>query len=226
MTPDQQRPRSEPSGRPVHRRARAARSSMPVTLAVMAVCIAVQLAEFAVPGLDYEYGLKARYAAEEPWTLLTSAFLHDPSSLAHIGTNMLSLWIFGRMIEPIVGSLRFAGLLIASILAGSAGVLLWESQGTYTVGMSGGIFGLIGGVLVLQVLLRQNIAGTLALLGLNALMPLMVPNISWQGHVGGLIGGLLYSAAVIAPWARRRLRRIPQPFGGQAPPPPSPPTAG
>ncbi len=195
-------------GRPAqHDAVRAARPSMPVTYAIMAVCLALFGLSWFSKDLVFEFGLKPFLVADEPWTVVTNAFFHDPTSSAHIGTNMLSLWIFGRMLEPMIGSGRFAGLLAASILAGSAGVLLLEDPYSYTVGMSGGIFGLIAGVLVVQLALRQNIAGTLILLGVNALMPLIVGNISWQGHLGGFLGGLLYAAVVIGPWIRRRRPR-------------------
>jgi membrane associated rhomboid family serine protease len=180
---------------------------MRVTYTVMATCLALFGLSWFNPDLAFEFGLKPFLASREPWTLVTNAFFHDPTSTAHIGTNMLSLWIFGRMLETTIGSARFAGLLGTSILTGSIGVLLLENPYSYTVGISGGIFGLIAGVLVVQLTLKQNIAGTLVLLAVNALMPLMVANISWQGHLGGFLGGLIYSAAVILPWLRGRRRR-------------------
>lgn len=190
--------------RPVQHPARAARLRMTVTYTVMAVCAALFLLSQAVPGLDYRFGLKPLIVGAEPWTIITSAFFHDPSSTAHIGTNMLSLWIFGRMLEPILGSARFAALLLASIFTGSLAVILLEEGFTYTVGLSGGIFGLIGAVLVLQITRGQNVMGTVILLGLNALMPLLTPNISWEGHLGGFLGGILYAFLFIAPEERRR----------------------
>ena len=195
---------SDGDERPVHHHARAARPQMTVTYTVMAVCSGLYLCSLALPGLDYRYGLKPYLVGAEPWTVVTSAFFHDPTSTAHIGANMLSLWIFGRMLEPIIGSRHCASLLLAGILTASLAVLLLEDGYTYTVGLSGGIFGLIGAVLVLQIARGQNVLGTIILLGLNALMPLVTPNISWQGHLGGFLGGLLYALLFLAPGERRR----------------------
>ncbi|GAA1350110.1 rhomboid family intramembrane serine protease [Falsarthrobacter nasiphocae] len=155
------------------------------------------------PALAYDWALKPGYVAQEPLTVVTNAFLHDPDSFAHIGTNLVSLWIFGRMLEPLIGAGRMAGLLTVSILSASTSVLLLEAPGTYTIGFSGAIFGLIGAVLAVQRSLRMPVGGTLVLLGVNALMPLLVSNISWQGHLGGFIGGLLWGLLVLGPRLKR-----------------------
>ena len=50
------------------------------------------------------------------WQLLTSAFLHDTGSVLHVGGNMLFLWIFGREIENIYGSLEFAIFYVSAAI--------------------------------------------------------------------------------------------------------------
>ena len=84
----------------------------------------------------------------EPWQLVTSAFLHDPSSLAHIGFNMFALYSFGMMVERAVGSKRFAWLYLASVLTAAAAQLLVvtmtaDNGAVPTVGASGGVFGVL-----------------------------------------------------------------------------------
>ena len=86
----------------------------------------------------------------EPWQLITYAFLHDPSSLTHIGFNMFTLWMFGREVEAALGSRRFLYLYFASVL--SAGIVqlivmtmtLDQNVGP-TLGASGGVFGVLLG---------------------------------------------------------------------------------
>ncbi|WP_238694365.1 hypothetical protein [Nocardioides daphniae] len=47
--------------------------------------------------------------------------------------------------------------------------------------------------------------GLLMLLALNAFITLTVPGISWQGHLGGFVGGALATAAIVlAPKGKKR----------------------
>ena len=84
----------------------------------------------------------------EPWQLVSSAFLHDPGNLAHIGFNMFALYSFGMMVERAVGSKRFAWLYLASVLTAAAAQLLVvtataDEGAVPTVGASGGVFGVL-----------------------------------------------------------------------------------
>jgi membrane associated rhomboid family serine protease len=84
----------------------------------------------------------------EPWQLVTSAFLHDPRSLAHLGFNMFALYSFGMMVERAVGSRRFAWLYLASVLTAALVQLLVvtmtaDDGAVPTVGASGGVFGVL-----------------------------------------------------------------------------------
>ena len=56
-----------------------------------------------------------------PWTLVTYAFLHDPSGLSHVAFNMLFLWIFGRAVEDRLGSIWFAVFYIAGAIVAALG---------------------------------------------------------------------------------------------------------
>jgi membrane associated rhomboid family serine protease len=82
----------------------------------------------------------------EPWQLVTSSFLHG--GLAHLGLNMFALWMFGRDVERVLGSFRFAQLYFTSVLvAGLTQLVVVSSfsggQPYPTVGASGGVFGLL-----------------------------------------------------------------------------------
>lgn len=125
---------------------------------------------------------------DEWWRLVTSGFLHW--SLLHLGMNMLALWILGRAVEPSLGSAAFTGLYFASLLGGSFGALLVEPF-AQTAGASGAIYGLFGAIAAAY--WRQGINPLRteigAILLLNLLITLTVPNISIGGHVGGLVAG-------------------------------------
>jgi membrane associated rhomboid family serine protease len=125
----------------------------------------------------------------EPWRLFTAALVH--SSLWHVGLNMLSLWMIGRILEPLLGRWRFAALYLIGALGGSVGVALLDFGG-WVVGASGAIFGLFGALVIIARHLGANLGGILIVLGINLAIG-FIPGmgISWQAHVGGLVAGAL-----------------------------------
>ncbi len=128
------------------------------------------------------------------WRLITAAFLH--ASLLHIGFNMLALWWVGGPLEQAMGPWRFIAIYGVSGLAGSAGALLASPQAV-TVGASGAIFGLFGAMVVIQWQTTGSLAGpAMTLILVNLALTFALPNISWGGHVGGLVGGVLATLAL------------------------------
>ncbi|GAB2868046.1 rhomboid family intramembrane serine protease [Nocardioides pacificus] len=137
------------------------------------------------------------------WQMLTSAFAHvEPM---HIGFNMLALWVLGPQLEQAIGRVRFLALYLLSALAGSVVVLWLASETSATLGASGAIFGLMGGLLVLTLKVGGNATPLLGWIGINVVITVLGSQfISWQGHLGGLIGGLLSAAIILyAPRAGR-----------------------
>ncbi|MDX5317985.1 MAG: rhomboid family intramembrane serine protease, partial [Actinomycetes bacterium] len=63
--------------------------------------------------------------------------------------------------------------------------------------------GLFGAFLVLQRRLGRSAAGMYVLIGINAVIGFVIPNIAWQAHLGGLLTGAA-AAAVIAYAGRGR----------------------
>ena len=134
---------------------------------------------------------------DEWWRIFTSGFLHH--GIAHIGFNMLFLWLLGNRMEKDLGASRFFFLYFGALVGGACGALLMDPNAV-TVGASGAVFGLMGGALVGKRLFG-NLAresGLMGLLLLNILISFVVPGISIGGHLGGLAGGaivvLAYSA--------------------------------
>ena len=129
--------------------------------------------------------------AEGEWTrLLTGGFLH--AGLLHLLVNMFLLWMLGRQLESAHGPVRYSGLYMGSLLAGSFGVMLHDPQ-ALTVGASGAVFGLMAAAIVHQV--RRGISpwgtGLGGLLLVNVVFTFGRPGISIGGHLGGLAGGAL-----------------------------------
>jgi membrane associated rhomboid family serine protease len=142
---------------------------------------------------------------DEPYRLLTSAFLHD--GLIHIAFNMWFLWVVGNALERGIGRRPYAAIYGASIFAGSFGALVFQPN-IASVGASGALFGLFGALLVLAN--RRGISiwqsGLGATLVLNILISLSIPNISIGAHAGGLVGGVILGWLYVE-LAERRGRR-------------------
>ncbi len=126
----------------------------------------------------------------EWWRLITAAFLHYGP--LHLAVNMYSLYYAGTLLEGMIGRWRFALLYFVSGVAGCAGAIFW-SPNQITLGASGAIFGVLGGLFVLE--RRRHIAtgGQIAgLIVLNLIFTFTLSSfISVGGHVGGLIAGVV-----------------------------------
>jgi membrane associated rhomboid family serine protease len=129
------------------------------------------------------------------WQLITSAFTHV--QLLHIAFNMFALYLFGPQLEIYFGRVRYLALYFISALTGSALVYWAGPEFVPTVGASGAIFGLLGAMLVVSLKIRVNVQGIVVLLAINFLMTVTISNISWQGHVGGFVGGLLVAGILV-----------------------------
>jgi membrane associated rhomboid family serine protease len=71
------------------------------------------------------------------------------------------------------------------------------------------VFGLMGALVVVGWKARVQLQGLLMWLGINAVITFVVPNVSWQGHLGGLLGGALIAAIlVLAPRSRRTTLQV------------------
>lgn len=199
----------------------------PLTVGIIAVCVVlfvVELAQGAGFGgsgasrVAVDLGLFGPFVVEGQWyRLVTSAFVH--AGLVHLGFNMIVLWWLGGALERYAGSLRTGAIYLASILWGAAGALLMAPD-ALTVGASGGIYGLMVALLVLE--RQQGIAllgsGIGVFLLLNLAITFVIPGISIGGHLGGLLGGFL-AAIVLSGFGRGHMaygRLAPAVVGGMA----------
>lgn len=181
----------------------------PVTRALVVVNVAVFLLSMVLAaGMAFGGGasratltslgalIPARVALDgEYWRLLTSMFLH--ANLFHLGFNMWALWVVGNFLERLMGSVRFTLLYFVSGLAGSVLVLVAGPAYVPTVGASGAIFGVFGALFAWALISRGRSAMAESMVrsvGFILLLNLVITFtwssvISWQAHVGGLLGG-------------------------------------
>jgi membrane associated rhomboid family serine protease len=186
-----------------------ASGSAPITRALIAINVAVYLLTaaqgggFNAPGgrvFDKTILYGPFVAHGDWWRLVTAMFLH--ASILHIAFNMYALWVIGTPVEQYLGRVRYIGLYFVSGLAGSAGALL-QAPHTPTLGASGAIFGILGAMLIIEWQVTGRLAGNaMTWIIINLVISFAIPNISWGGHVGGLIGGILITFAY-AGWRER-----------------------
>lgn len=178
---------------------RFASSKTVVTNSIVFLSVVLYLLSFIMPNLTYYLGYIPFYAQSSYYTVFTSAVMH--SGFFHILCNMMILLVVGQEIERYIGSVKMFALSAISAIGACALInletLIFPSTVySVTVGASGIIYGLLGAILVS--LKRTNIStkSILVLLGINLIMSLITPSISFMGHLGGFLFGLGYSYAI------------------------------
>ena len=130
---------------------------------------------------------------DEPWAIVTSMFVHSPTSLWHILGNMMVLFFFGSRLLGLVGETKFLFVYFAAGLVGN--VLFWLLMPYATaIGASGALYGVMGALAVMRPRLKVLIwfmipVDLWIVVVFGALM--IAPGIAWQAHLGGLAVGLV-----------------------------------
>ncbi|MGW6283135.1 rhomboid family intramembrane serine protease [Kribbella sp. NPDC055071] len=159
-----------------------------VTIGLLAINILVFIAARAgSAAVANDLVLVPVLVESEPWRLITSAFLH--LQIFHIFSNLFMLYQLGPILEQMLGRLRFLTLYLLSALGGSVAVWLLAAPGSATLGASGAVLGLVGALLVISRARGLDITWILAYVAVTAVLSFVVPDISWQGHLGGFITG-------------------------------------
>ncbi|HZJ86472.1 MAG TPA: rhomboid family intramembrane serine protease [Erysipelotrichaceae bacterium] len=138
------------------------------------------------------------YGANEWWRIITAGFLHV--DLFHILMNTLVLFQAGVLVETLYGKKQMIIIYLTSIITSSLLALIMMDGGTVSLGASGGVFGLMGAIIVYLYTsnlvkvpkVRSQIFRTLLA---NVLISL-IPGISFYGHLGGFIGGVLITVSI------------------------------
>ena len=168
-------------------------TNAPITSALLVLNGLIWLGQISPLGYLFtnQFFFAPLFAPFEPWRMLTSGFVHDWNGPWHILLNSYAIWIFGRQLEPLLGQLRFLLLYLTSIIGGSVAVLWLSDPAIPVVGASGALFGLMGAYFIVLRSLGGNPSQIFALIAINFSMGFFVSGISWEGHLGGLITGLL-----------------------------------
>jgi len=136
--------------------------------------------------------------AGELWRLITPLLLHG--SVLHILFNMYALFIVGRGLEQQYGHERFLELYLVSGFAGNVVSFLFSPDPS--IGASTAIFGLISAQTIFIIQNRalygkrapQALLNNLLIIVINIALGFSGSlNIDNFGHLGGLLGGLLFA---------------------------------
>lgn len=170
-----------------------ARKALYVMVGFIAVIWALQVVNWATDyRLSTHFGIVPRNVGHLG-DIISSPFLHY--SWQHIESNSGPLFVFG-FLAAYRGVRKF--LMVTLIITFSSGLMVWFAQGnSNTVGASGLVYGYFAYVVVkglfdrhlVDVLIGCVMALSYAYL-LTAALP-GVPHVSWLGHLGGAIGGVL-----------------------------------
>lgn len=180
----------------------------PVTRAIMVIAIGLfVIGWFSPQANEWLLNNLAQFnlsvSQGQVWQLFTAAFLHAPG-LWHIGFNMYALYLFGPQIERELGGWAFGAMYTAAAVGGGFAAYVLGGPRDLLVGASGAIFGLFGVWFLAAYRQRQTGTGRarfnqmLLIMGVNAAIPLVFRQISWEGHLGGFLVGI----GLFALWQR------------------------
>ncbi len=148
-----------------HAGERAPRLAAPVTMILLAANAAVYLFQYYVlPRISNDPTAGDKFAdtyalsleglrSGHVWQLLTYQFMHG--SLLHIFANSWAIFVFGRVMEEVLGKWRMLGLYFLSGIAGGLlqllGSWVWPSLfgDEPLIGASAGAYGLVAGFVAL-----------------------------------------------------------------------------
>ncbi len=181
-----------------------------VTIGIIGICVCLFLVDTllsggatlqggffsGVPGpIGEQQLINAFFVAQgEWWRIFTSAFFH--LGPIHLAFNMYVLYLYGQIAERMYGRIEFAGIYLLCAAGGSVLTILVDPR-QFALGASGAIFGVVGLLFVVSrrhhaVLggeARARVAGIGGYLVFLLIFTFLVPNISWTGHVGGMLVG-------------------------------------
>jgi len=139
-------------------------------------------------------GIHIYLADGELWRLITPIFIH--LHFSHLLFNMIALFLFGPALESFVGKGKFLVLFLGSGIFANGITFILAPPPFVHVGASGAIFGIIGSLLILtktRIIPRIEFKYMLMITSCAVLDSILQKEVNIYAHIGGLIGGLLFS---------------------------------
>lgn len=168
-------PPAEPAPQPPARARRAWHHALPLALALLSLAIALA-GDAAAELLRYE---RARLVAGEWWRLLSGHLVH--LGWSHLVLNLAGLALIWGLFRQALATAAWWWIALASALAVSAGLYLFEPDLVWYVGLSGVLHGLfVAGLLA--ALQRERWWGDALLLAVVA------AKLGWEQSYGALPG--------------------------------------
>ena len=174
-----------------------------INVLLVGVMWVIEVADYVLPGEFDVYGIRA-WDPEGLGGIFLAPFLH--AGFGHLMANSLPLLILG-FLAALRGIARFLGASLIIVLVSGLGVWFTSSPTAITVGASGLVFGYFGFVVARGLFDRRAldiVIGIGVAIAYYSIIWGVLPGeagISWQGHLFGLVGG------IIAAWVVRRRRR-------------------
>ena len=174
-----------------------------INLTPIWVLMAVNLIFFVAAFIREEmvfttFGFTPSQFLDEPWTILTSMFVHD--GIWHILVNMLMLYFFGSYTLGILGEVKFLIIYLVGGLVGNLLFFLLGNEYVIVVGASGAIYAIMGTLAVMRPRLKVlvwflvpvDLWIMVVIMGALIISTQMGSSyIAWQAHLGGMILGLV-----------------------------------
>lgn len=175
----------------------------PVTIAVCVICLIIfAIIRLGKGGADRSALLKravacgcydrVRIRKGQWWRIFTVGFTHIQGW--HIAVNLYSLYAMSSL-EEAYGHLWFALILFGSVAGGSL-LEFALSKGRYSVGLSGGLYGLMFSYALLVWTYGGNLKSLMVTLAINLAIN-FAPGIAWQAHIGGALTGLVLTEVML-----------------------------
>lgn len=176
----------------------------PVTFTILiltsVIFLAIQIFRFGATTSSqtiFEFGgmsgIVLKYDPSQLWRLITPIFVHI--GWQHFLFNIFAIYVVGQLAEQVWGSRRFLLLYLLSGIMGNI-FTLFLTPNVVAAGASTSIFGVFAAITVAGYFgrnpyLKQMGQSYQAIIVVNLIFNLFMPNVGLVGHVGGLVGGLL-----------------------------------
>lgn len=182
----------------------------PITSLIILINVMMSLVVLFTGGFDNLVNLVEWGAIYPPfisknnewYRLLTSMFLHG--SLLHVFFNMYVLFYLGALLERILSKWLFLTFYLVTGLFASFAVYALGNPNVVTVGASGAIFGIIGALFIMTYLKPYYfnpyfVRSIRSLTFINVALTFIIPQVSFYGHIGGLLSGIVMYFLLVKP---------------------------